>query len=121
MNKKTLIVGASENPQRYAFKAAKMLSDFGHDIVLFGKSGGQFNAIEIQKKLPDVIPDLHTITLYINPTHQEALMDKLIALAPKRILFNPGTENPIFAKKAQNAGIQTEDACTLVLLSTDQF
>lgn len=121
MNKKTLVIGASENPDRYSNKAANLLQKHQHEVVLFGKTGGQINGIEIQKQLPNRIDDLDTITLYINPTHQEAVKNDLLALKPKRIIFNPGTENPIFEAEASKAGIATENACTLVLLNLGQY
>lgn len=121
MNKKTLVIGASENPDRYANKAANLLQKHKHEVVLFGKAGGQINGVEIQKNLPTSIDQLDTITLYINPTHQGAVIQDLLALKPKRIIFNPGTENPSFEAEANKLGIKTENACTLVLLNLGQY
>lgn len=121
MNKKTLVIGASENLDRYSNKAARLLKKNGHEIVLFGKSGNEIEGVDIQKVLPSFIENLDTITLYINPTHQEAIIPQLLALKPKRIIFNPGTENPAFEQKANAQGIETENACTLVLLNLGEY
>jgi len=121
MNKKTLVIGASPNPDRYAYKAARLLTQYGHSIELFGKHKGEIDGKVIQNSFPEHIDDLDSVTLYVNPFNQEELEDKIIALKPKRIIFNPGTENPGFEEKAQEAGIQTEEACTLVLLHTGQY
>jgi predicted CoA-binding protein len=120
MSKKTLVVGASENPQRYSNKAVKMLSQFGHPITAFGSRNGLIENYPIIKDFPEN-NNFDTITLYVGPENQTDLMDKIIALKPKRIIFNPGTENAIFEKKANAAGIETENACTLVLLQTGQY
>lgn len=121
MNKKTLVVGASTNPERYSNKAARLLARHGHSTELYGRTKGNIDGKEIQDTFPLHIGDLDSVTLYINPANQKELEDKIIALKPRRIIFNPGTENPEFALKAQQAGIQTEEACTLVLLNTGQY
>lgn len=121
MNKKTLVIGASPNPERYANKAARLLAQHGHSTELFGKQKGDIDGKVIQNSFPEQIEDLDSVTLYVNPDNQKSLEDKIIALKPKRIIFNPGTENPDFEEKAQKVGIQTEEACTLVLLNTGQY
>lgn len=120
--KKTVIVGATTNPARYAYLAASMLTEYGHPIVPIGiKSGEVFN-VQIQdiRKKPD-IKDVDTITLYIGPDHQPEWYEYLLGLKPKRIIFNPGTENVEFEKMAESEGIEATEACTLVLLRTNQF
>ena len=119
-SKKTLVLGASENPTRYANMAIKKLIEYGHEVVAIGKIVGQVDGVAIIKEKRN-FSNIDTITLYLNPLHQKDYEDYLIALNPKRIIFNPGTENFAFAQKAQAAGIQTIEACTLVLLSTKQF
>jgi len=121
MNKKTLVIGASPNPERYANKAARLLARHGHSTVLFGIKKGDIDGKVIENTFPEHIDELHSVTLYLNPANQQAFEDKIIALRPKRIIFNPGTENPAFEQKAQAAGIATEEACTLVLLNTGQY
>lgn len=120
--KKTAIVGATTNPGRYAYLAASMLKEYGHPIVPIGiKKGEVFgeNILDINQR--PVVKDIDTVTLYIGPQHQEEWYDYILSLKPRRVIFNPGTENPDFAKKVEAAGIQAEDACTLVLLRTNQY
>jgi len=119
---KTLIVGATSDPSRYAYLAAKMLADRKIDFVPIGiKEGEVFGREIVDLRSKPALQDIHTITLYIGPANQAEWIDYLIGLKPKRIIFNPGTENPEFFKKAIDAGIQAQPACTLVLLSTGQF
>ena len=119
-NKKTLIVGASNNPERYAYKAANALTKHGHEIVNIGTKSGNVAGVEIQNGKP-TIAGLNTITLYIGAAHQPDMYDYLLGLKPKRIIFNPGTENPAFEKMAKEKGIVVLEACTLVLLATGQY
>ncbi len=120
--KKTLIVGATTNPERYAYLAAMRLTEHGHPIVPIGIKKGEVAGHEILDiRQKPKIEGVHTITMYIGPQHQGEWMDYLLSLKPKRIIFNPGTENEEFERKAREAGIQVEEACTLVLLSTGQF
>lgn len=119
---KTLVVGATTDPSRYAYLAAKMLSERGVDFVPIGKKKGEVfgkEIVDLQAK-PD-LKDIHSITLYIGPLHQTEWIDYLIGLKPSRIIFNPGTENPEFFEKAKAAGIEVLPACTLVMLSTGQY
>ncbi|MFN3996221.1 CoA-binding protein [Algoriphagus sp.] len=121
-SKKTLLVGASPNPSRYAFVAAKMLAERNFDFIPIGiKKGEVFGKEIIDLRTKPQLQGIHTITLYIGPSHQGEWMDYLIALNPKRIIFNPGAENPDFYRKAKSAGIEVVHACNLVMLSTDQF
>lgn len=119
--KKTLIIGASPSPSRYAFLAANRLLQKGHEIVLLGKEQGSIGGVKIETK-PLEFKDIDTVTLYINPTHQKAYYEYLIkTIKPKRIIFNPGAENPELEKLAEASGIEVEEACTLVMLSTGQY
>ncbi|WP_257666840.1 CoA-binding protein [Parapedobacter tibetensis] len=119
-NKKTLIIGATTNPARYASLAAHRLVQSGHDIVNIGIRKGEVADVAIQAA-GDVLPDIHTITLYIGPQLQPQYYDYILQTKPKRIIFNPGTENPELADLAKANGIETLDACTLVLLGTGQY
>lgn len=120
--KPTLVIGASTNPERYSYKAIHFLTARNHPVYAFGQKKGAVANIPIINQREEVqIPDLDSITLYLSPANQVPYYDWLISLKPKRVIFNPGTENPAFAEKLQNAGIQTLDACTLVLLSTGQY
>lgn len=120
--KKTLIVGATSDRSRYAYLAAKMFADREMDFVPIGiKKGEVFGREILDLRAKPQLPDIHTITLYIGPANQTEWIDYLISLKPKRIIFNPGTENPDFFQKATDAGIEVLPACNLVMLSTAQF
>lgn len=120
MNKKTLIIGASPNEDRYAFLAAERLVKHGHDIVNVGIKKGEVAGVEIEKA-DKIYSDINTITLYIGPSHQPEYYNYILETKPKRLIFNPGTENRELAKLAGNEGIETIQACTLVMLSTGQY
>jgi predicted CoA-binding protein len=120
--KKTLLVGATPDPSRYAYLAAKMFSERGVDFVPIGiKQGEVFGREIVDLRTKPEIEGIDTITLYIGPAHQEEWIDYLVGLQPKRIIFNPGTENPTFFAQAKEAGIEVLPACTLVMLSTRQY
>ena len=118
--KKTLIIGATPNPTRYAYRAAQMLKSKGHDIVNVGIKKGEVAGVAIEK--PEVIhEDIHTITLYIGPDLQDQYHDYILNTNPKRVIFNPGTENDKLEVLLKENGIEPVEACTLVLLSTGQY
>lgn len=117
---KTLIVGASTNPSRYAYLAAHRLKASGHSIVLVGLKEGVVAGEQIKRGKP-VLEEIHTVTLYINPAHQAEYYDYIISLKPKRVIFNPGTENEDFEELLRQNDIDFVEACTLVLLSTGQY
>ncbi len=117
---KTLIIGASTNPERYSYKAANRLLDNNHQIVLAGVKKGNIRGIEI-KQLETINEVIDTITLYINPQIQDDYESKILALKPRRIIFNPGTENSRLIHLAETAGIETIEACTLVMLATNSY
>ena len=119
-NKKTLVFGASLNPNRYSNIAIHRLVRYEHEVIAFGLREGSVAGVNIQTQL---IPfaEVDTITLYMNAKRQEPFYDYLISLQPNRVIFNPGTENPEFFKRLKAANIQYEAACTLVLLGTNQY
>jgi len=120
--KKTVLVGATSNPSRYAYLAASMLAEYNHETVLLGIKKGNVDGNEILNiRERPAIADVHTITLYIGPQRQPEWYDYLLSLKPKRIIFNPGTENEEFEKLATKQGIEAMEACTLVLLRSRQF
>jgi predicted CoA-binding protein len=119
--KTTLILGASTNPERYAFKAANLLRQHGHEVVLVGIKKGNVVGMEIQQDKNSIPKNIDTITLYLGPQHQEAWFDYILKVNPKRIIFNPGTENEALELLAQEHNIAIEQACTLVLLHTGQY
>lgn len=116
----TLVIGASENPERYAYKASSKLQEYGFKLIAFGFKPGFIGNVPIQTTFPEKT-EIDTVTLYVGPERQTPLIPEIIALKPRRIIFNPGTENPDFIKLAQDAGIETEIACTLVLLATESY
>lgn len=119
-NKTTLILGATTNPSRYAYMAANQLVKNGHKIINVGIKTGEVAGVKIETA-SKIHQNIHTITLYIGPAHQPQLYNYIIATKPKRIIFNPGTENPELENLAQQNGIETLEACTLVLLATKQY
>ncbi|TWR24273.1 CoA-binding protein [Mucilaginibacter achroorhodeus] len=119
-DKKTLILGATPDPSRYAYLAANRLVSHGHSIVNVGIKTGEVAGVKIEK--PETIhTDIDTITLYVGPQNQPPLYDYIIKTKPKRIIFNPGTENSELRRMANENGIDTDYACTLVLLSVGQY
>lgn len=120
MKKKTLILGATTNPDRYAYLAAQRLTQHGHPIVNVGIKSGEVAGVPIEpaEKLHS---DIDTITLYIGAQNQPAYYEYILNTHPKRIIFNPGTENPELETMAKEKGIETLEACTLVMLSTGQY
>jgi len=120
MKSKTLILGATPNPTRYAYRAAHRLVDNDHEIINVGIKQGEVAGVPILNGQPDV-EDVDTVTLYVGPKHQPAYYEWLIGLKPRRIIFNPGTENAELSKLAREKGIETEIACTLVMLASGQY
>ena len=120
--KKTVLIGATPNRSRYAYLAATMLAEYKHDTVLLGIQKGDVNGnkiLNIREKPP--IEDVDTITLYIGPQRQPEWYDYLLSLKPKRIIFNPGTENDEFESLATEQGVEVLEACTLVMLRLIQY
>ncbi len=121
-SKLTLIVGATDNIERYAYRAADLLQAKGIPFIPIGiKKGMVFGKEIVDLRQKPLLAGIHTITLYLGPTNQTEWVDYLIALQPKRIIFNPGTENPLLFQKAKASGIEVLEACTLVMLTTGQF
>ena len=120
IQKKTLVLGASLNPDRYSNIVLGRLSSKEIEVRAFGLKEGRVSGIDIDTDLK-AYQDLHTVTLYVNPKRQEAYYDYIIGLNPARVIFNPGTENVIFYSLLKEASIDFEAACTLVLLSTNQY
>jgi uncharacterized protein len=120
--KKTVVVGASPNQSRYAHLAATMLGEYKHDTVLLGIQKGEIagNKILNIRERP-AIENVDTITLYIGPYRQPEWYDYLLSLKPKRIIFNPGTENDEFGNIAEQQGVEVLEACTLVMLRSGQY
>jgi uncharacterized protein len=120
MEKKTLVLGASQNPARYSYLAMNRLKAHRHPVVAVGRREAEVAGIQISKS-PVLEEGVDTVTLYLNPTHQKEYYDYILNLRPRRIIFNPGTENPELMKMAREAGIEPVVACTLVMLATGQY
>jgi len=117
---KTLVLGASTNPQRVSFQAMHRLKSAGHEVVAVGGREGEVAGIPIHKGATP-FENVDTVTLYLNATRQEQYYDYIMSLNPRRIIYNPGAENPELAKLAREHGIENEAACTLVMLSLDDY
>ena len=120
MKNKTLVLGASENPDRYSNKAILALQRKGQEILAVGKKAGNVNGTDISSA-PVQTEDVETVTLYLNPHNQLPYYDYILSLKPKRIIFNPGTENGELERMAAKEGISVLESCTLVMLSTGQY
>lgn len=118
--KKTLVLGASTNPSRYSYFAINRLSSNNHPVVAVGRREGKVGNVNILTGQPK-FEDVDTITLYLNPTNQKPYYDYILSLHPKRIIFNPGTENGELEELARKNGIKPLEACTLVMLGTGQY
>jgi predicted CoA-binding protein len=119
-NKTTVVIGASPNADRYSNKATLSLQKHGHTVYPVGIKTGTINGLDIIKDKPP-IENVDTVTLYVGPDNQPEWIDYILSLNPKRIIFNPGTENPEFETLAESKGIEAMEACTLVLLSINQY
>jgi hypothetical protein len=118
--KKTLVIGASSNPQRYSYLAVQKLNAHQHPVVALGNRTGSIGntIIETERK---PLEGIDTVTLYLNPLRQKEYYDYILSLHPQRIIFNPGTENDELYDLAKQKGIEVAEACTLVMLSTGQY
>ena len=120
MNKRTIVIGASSNPERYSYKATLSLKKHGHTVFPVGIREGKIEGETILIDQPQ-INDIDTVTLYVGPQNQAAWFDYIFSLKPKRLIFNPGTENQELYKSASEKGIECIEACTLVMLSIGNF
>ena len=121
-NKKTVVIGASPNPGRFAFIASKMLQEYKVEFVPIGIRKGEIagqTILDLKEKPP--VEKVDTVTLYLGPQNQPEWYDYILSLKPKRIIFNPGTENQEFMKMAREKNIEVSPACTLVLLRSGQY
>lgn len=119
---KTVLIGASSNPSRYAYLAASSLAGAGIDFVPMGIKGGIVagkNIVDLRQR-PQIM-DVDTVTLYIGPKRQPEWYDYIISLRPRRVIFNPGAENPEFEALLDRAHIETLQACTIVMVRTGQY
>ncbi len=115
------ILGASNNPSRYSYKAQIKLVDLGHVVYPISLHEKEVLGIKSYSSLLEIDQDIETVTVYINPQHVHQIVNDILNLKPQRVIFNPGSESPKEMEILEQAGINTEAACTLVLLATNQF
>ena len=120
-SKINLILGASNNPNRYSKMAIQLLQNRGEDIIAVGAKEAIIGSTEIVKHLPAHINEVHTITIYLKPSNQKPYEEIILNLKPKRVIFNPGAGNPPFEQKLKSLGIEVLNACTLVMIQTNQY
>ncbi|MDP5239304.1 CoA-binding protein [Uliginosibacterium sp. 31-16] len=118
---RVVVIGASNNPERYSNKAMKMLAEYGHETLPVAPAVAEIEGRPAVATPADVKGPVDTVTMYVGPARQGELLDAIVALKPKRVIFNPGTENPDAYTRLDAAGIPHLEACTLVLLRTRQF
>ncbi len=120
MTKKTLVLGGSLNPDRYANKAIHRLVKYGHPVVSIGLRAGEVAGVTIETGKPDY-SGIDTVTIYLNPFNQEPFFEYILELKPRRVIFNPGTENNYFARQCREAGIEVVEHCTLIMLDAGDY
>jgi predicted CoA-binding protein len=119
-NKRTLVIGASTNPERYSYRAIVSLLSHGHEVFGVGLREGKIGDCEIVKEQLS-FENIDTITVYVNPDNQEKYYNYILKINPKRVILNPGTENPDLESLLNKNNIPFEHACTLVLLASNQY
>lgn len=115
------VVGASPKPERYSNKAVRLLRDYGHAVLPVNPAQREIEGLPVTARIDELPRGIDTVTLYVGPEHSGDLLEPLLALKPRRVIFNPGAENPALEAGLRAAGIGVEEACTLVLLRTGQF
>ncbi len=121
-NAQVVVLGLSDDKERYAYKAASRLKEASYQkVVGVHPSGASVLGLTVYKDLAEVQGPIDTLTVYVNPLKLDLLYESILRSKPRRIIFNPGTEHPGLMKAAKQKGIQVLEACTLVLLSTKQF
>ena len=118
---RVVVVGASIKPERYSNQAVRLLMQHGHEVVPVNPAASSIEGLAVVPRLKELEGHVHTLTLYLSPKISSGLEDVIIRIRPDRVIFNPGTENPALRIALEAQGIYTEEACTLVMLNTDQF
>lgn len=121
MTERVIVVGASPKPDRYSNRAVRLLLQHGHEVLPINPAASSIEGLTVFADLTQISGHVDTVTLYVSPDRSSALADDLIRINPGRVIFNPGAENPQLRTILEEHGIHTEEACTLVLLNTDQF
>ena len=120
MGKDTVVIGATPSEEKYGFKATVSLKNHGHKVYPIGIKAGNIEGLDIITDKP-TIQNVDTVTLYVGPQNQDGWKDYIFSLKPKRLIFNPGTENEVLEAAAKAKGIETVQACTLVMLSIGNY
>jgi predicted CoA-binding protein len=115
------VIGASDNPEKYSYMAVDLLRQKGHKVFPVHPKIKEIQGIPVYASIKDIPEPVHTVSLYISEQVSSGMADELVSVKPKRMIFNPGAENPALNAKASKAGIETINACTLVMLKTNQF
>ena len=118
---KVAVLGASKNPDRYSYMAVDLLLNHGHQVYPINPTEMEILGRPVLKSLSELTETIDTLTIYVRPELSNQVEDQILKLKPKRVIFNPGTENPVLLKKLQSIGIECIEACTLVMLRTNQF
>ncbi len=118
---KVVIIGASSKPDRYSHKAQMMLAEYGHKVFPVRPDGNKILGVDTYKSILDIRDSIDTVTLYVSHHHLEKIIDDILAVKPKRVIFTPGTESFDMMSRVKESGIEAVAACTLVMLSTNQF
>lgn len=121
MGQKVAILGASANPDRYSYKAFRMLKDQGHTPFPVTPKMNSLEGVPVVPQISDLKPPMDTLTMYVNAERSDAMAEQILQLRPRRVIFNPGSENPTLASRLEAAGIEVVEGCTLVMLRTKQF
>lgn len=119
--KRVVVLGASPKEDRYSNRAVAMLREYGYEVIPVHPTAKEIHGLPVVPRLDQISSPVDTVTIYLNPTTSGELADSIFALQPRRIIFNPGTENPTLGAAATSRGIQVLHACTLVLLRSGQF
>ena len=120
-SERVVVLGASPKPERYSNQAVRLLLKHGHQVIPVHPAVERIEGLKVAASLAEAVGPIDTVTMYVGPGRSDAMADELIASAPRRVIFNPGSENPGLANRLTDAGIGVEEACTLVLLNTGQF
>jgi predicted CoA-binding protein len=121
MTETVAVLGASPKPERYSNRAIRMLGEYGHRVIPVNPAQATIEGLPVSAHVEDIREPVDTVTVYVSPAHSDPLLPGLLALKPKRVIFNPGAENPKLEQTLEQAGIEVIEACTLVMLRTRQF
>lgn len=120
-HERVAILGASNNPSRYAYMAFTMLKQYGHEPLPVSPKLEELEGVKVYPRLSEIPGEVDTLTMYVGPELSNKLKDEILQRKPKRVIFNPGSENPALEQDLERAGIHIVHGCTLVLLRTNQF